>query len=282
MRARNVLITYLWLESCSIVPPANQGDATMQFKFNVLHALTSIVLGSAISFASNAAIIEFQLGTQFPSVSAGDNIPVTASTLPIGVLRFEDVGPQQVRLTVTSSLEASAEFFQRIVFNGFWDRPQDISFQLQSKSGTFNDPTVGKSNNAFTLNPPGGFDFSLLFTTSGTAANRFEGFESITYLLTCANAPECGPTATGANNSPLDATDFNVTNSDLSGNPGYNGWFAVASLVYPGADSNGARYGDNTAANNLVIPQQAVSEPSILATLGIGLLVLVFARRRYS
>jgi hypothetical protein len=252
----------------------------MHKKFHVVRAVITLLLASAVSFGSNAAIIEFQLGTQFPSVSAGDNVPITASILPIGVLRFEDVGAQQVRLTVSSSLEATAEFFQRIVFNGIWDRPQDINFQLQNKSGTFDDPSVGRTNNGFTLNPPGGFDFSLLFTISGTAANRFEGSESVTYLLTCANAPECGPTATGANNSPLDATDFNVTNSDTSGNPGYNGWFAVGSIVYPGPDSNGARYGDNIAANNLVIAQQAVSEPSIFATLGIGLLTLFFVRRR--
>jgi hypothetical protein len=130
------------------------------------------------------------------------------------------------------------------------------------------------------LNPPGGFDFSLLFATGGTAANRFAGTESVSYLLTCSNLSECGAGATGANNSPLDATDFNVTNSDLSGNPGYTGWFAVASIIYPGPDTNGTRYGDNVAANNLVVPQQQVSEPSVLLMLGMGLLAMGVARRR--
>ena len=246
----------------------------------VIRALAAVLFGSALSFTSDAAIVEFQLGTQFVSVSAGDNIPTTTSILPIGTLRFEDVAPQQVRLTVTSSLEASAEFFDRILFNGIWDRPQDIGFALQSTTGAFNLPTVGKSNNTFTINPPGGFDFQLLFTTSGTAANHFEGTESITYLLTCSNASECGPSATGANNSPLDATDFNVTNADTSGNPGYTGWFAIGSIVYPGADSNGARYGDNTASNNLVAAQQTASEPGMLLILATGILVLGFSRRR--
>ena len=126
----------------------------------VIRALAAVLFGSALSFTSDAAIVEFQLGTQFVSVSAGDNIPTTTSILPIGTLRFEDVAPQQVRLTVTSSLEASAEFFDRILFNGIWDRPQDIGFALQSTTGAFNLPTVGKSNNTFTINPPGGVRLS--------------------------------------------------------------------------------------------------------------------------
>jgi hypothetical protein len=245
----------------------------------IIQLSASVLLAATISLTANAAIVEFQLGTQFVSVSAGDNIPTTTSTLPIGTLRFEDVGPQQVRLTVTSSLEATTEFFERILFNGIWDRPQDIAFTPQGTSGAFNAPTIGKTNNGFTINPPGGFDFSLLFTVSGGAANHFEGIESITYLLTCSNASECGASAAGTNNSPLDATDFNVTNADTSGNPGYTGWFAIASIGYPGPDSNGARYGDNTAGNNLAVAQ-AVSEPSMFAMLGIALLASGLARRR--
>jgi hypothetical protein len=230
-----------------------------------------LALGAVALTPAHAAIYQFELGVPFPSVNPSDQSPPSSSVLPIGVLRFEDVGPQQVRFTATSSLENSAEFFHRMIFNGVWDRPQDIAFTFQSQTGSFNLPTVGKTNNAFTTNPPGGFDFQLLFTISGNSTNRFDGTESITYLLTCANASECGPLATGANNSPLDASDFNVGNNDPSGPAfnAYDGWFAIGSLVYPAPDTNGVRYGDNIAANNEVIA--AVPEPSSLLLLAAAL-----------
>lgn len=235
--------------------------------------IASVLVGSCIAATSDATIIELELGQQVVSVNPADNVPTTSSTLPIGVLRFEDIGPQQVLFTFASSLESPGELFLRVVFNGVWDRPDHIGFALQSTSGMFGIPSFGRSSNGSGTGPPAGFDFNLTFSTPG-----FDGTDSITYLLTCAVAVSCGPSATGAGRSPLDATDFNVTNADASGNPGYTGWFAVGNIRYPGSDSNGARYGDSLAVDNVVTP---LPEPGILATIGAGILSLVFARPRH-
>ncbi len=235
----------------------------------VTRALLAIFAGIAVA-SPHAAVVEFDLGHAFVSVTPGDNSP-TVQDLPIGTLRFEDVSPQQVLFTFSAHLLDPREFFQRVVFNGAWSHPDYIAFSVTNRSGSFADPSFGRSSNGSGTAPPAGFDFNLTFGNP-----YFDGTDSITYLLTCTNPAACGSGATGAGNNTLDATDFNATNADASGNPGYGGWYAMGNISYPGTDHNGTRYGDNVGGDNLV---RAVPEPSGPGLLLVGLATLALAGR---
>jgi hypothetical protein len=240
----------------------------------------------ATSSPASAATITFNLGTQVVSQSPGDNTPLSASLPSVGTVTFTDIGAQTVQLMFQAGLEAGNEFFEYLVFNGSTGsdathpRNQDLRFVQGATSGTFSAPTVGLSNDSYSLGPPNGFDIRLDFGNN-TAATRFDGVDSIIYTITCGLASSCG--AAGFN--PLDALDFNVVNSTQGNpNPNYNGWFAAAALGYlmPGTtgDSNGARYGDSTGADNLSQAVIATPEPGSMMLLGTGVAALFVYRRK--
>jgi hypothetical protein len=248
-------------------------------------AVTTALL-IATPLQTSAASITFNLGTQIISTAPGDNTPGSASLPSVGTVTFTDMGNQTVQLLFQAGLEAGNEFFEYLVFNGSTGsdathpRNQDLRFAQGATSGTFAAPVVGLGNDPYSLGPPSGFDFRLDFGNN-TAAARFDGVDSIVYMITCGLASSCG--AAGFN--PLDALDFNVINS-ANGNshPNYNGWYAAAALGYllPGAsgDNNGARYGDRTGADNLVQSVVATPEPGSMMLLGTGVAALVLRRRK--
>jgi hypothetical protein len=245
-------------------------------RFAAAAPLLLLLVGSPAT--TRAATVQFALATQVVSTNPADNSPVSASTAPYGTLTFTDTAPQQVQLLIQASLESPSEWFGRLVFSSNQGTSPGtccpIQFTAGATTGSFTTPTLGSGFNNSTTNPPPGFDYSVFFTTTGNASTRFDGTDSIVYTITCVILATCGPA--GAN--PLDATDFNVTNVDGA----YPGWFAVVALGYEGTDFNGARYGDNTAADNVGTPG-VIPEPTTLGLLGTGLVGLarsVSASRR--
>jgi hypothetical protein len=249
-------------------------------------AALTVAFLMATSSQVSAASITFNIGTQIISNAPGDNTPDSSSLPSVGTVTFTDMGNQTVQLMFQAGLEAGNEFFEYLVFNGSTARNangtsnQDLRFAQGATSGTFAAPTVGIGNDPYSLGPPSGFDFRLDFGNN-TAATRFDGVDSIIYTITCGLASSCG--AGGFN--PLDALDFNVVNSSNgSSHPNYNGWYAAASMGYllPGAsgDTNGARYGDNTGADNLAQSVVATPEPGSMILLGTGVAALIARRRK--
>lgn len=223
---------------------------------------------------ARAASISFNLSTQFVSTSSGDNTPTSTSTAPYVTMTFTDTGPAQVQLVVQASLETATEWVKSIVFNGSAASPGtccSVLFTPAGSTGAFNAPTPASGFNNIGTNPPFGFDYWLIFASSGASSVVFDGTDSITYNLTCQNPSNCGS---------LSANWFNQVNSDPT--PGvpasYSGWYAIAALGYAGTDTNGARYGDNSGTDN--IAGAAVPEPSTLALVGSALLIAAARLRR--
>lgn len=166
----------------------------------------------------------------------------------VATLLFEDVAPGQVRLTVTSSLNASNEFISDIAFNvasGFDPSAITASFVGGSQVGSFDLPTLTSGANG--QNPPGpgtGFDHQYAFSVAGAngGAARFNLTDSFQYLFS----------ATG-----LDALDFAVANS-----AGYYAYSHVQGMT--------AGSGSYASTGDPNIP--SVPEPTSLILLATGLI----------
>lgn len=169
----------------------------------------------------------------------------------VATLLFEDVAPNQVRLTVTSSLNDVDEFFSDIAFNvaaGFTPSAITASFVGGSQVGSFTLPTLS-STTQNAQNPPGagtGFDHQYSFTTanSGGGAQRFNLSDSFQYLFTA---------------NGLDALDFSVANSA--------GYYALAHIQGIGPTAGLSSVYVSTDPS---IP--AVPEPTSLLLLATGLI----------
>jgi hypothetical protein len=168
----------------------------------------------------------------------------------VATLLFEDVAPNQVRLTVTSSLNAANEFISDIAFNvasGFTPSAITASFVGGSQVGSFVLPTLesGAQNGQ---NPPGpgsGLDHWYQFKTSNKddGAERFNLTDSFQYLFS----------ATG-----LDAFDFAFPNSD--------GHYAYSHVQ--GMTAGSGSY----AATGTTTDIPSVPEPTSLILLATGLI----------
>jgi hypothetical protein len=166
----------------------------------------------------------------------------------VATLLFEDVGPGQVRLTVTSSLNAANEFISDIAFNiatNFDPSTIGANFVNGSKVGDFADPTLIASANTVKPAGPGqGFDYNYAFTVAGSGggALRFNLNDSFQYLFTA---------------NGLDAQDFAFANAQ--------GYFAYAHVQGMTAGS-----GSYAATGDPNIP--TVPEPTSLILLATGLI----------
>jgi hypothetical protein len=191
--------------------------------------------------SAQAAVIQIDLNILLEGAAVSGDQTVAS-------LIFEDVAPGQVRLTVTSSLNASNEFFSDISFNiasSFVPSGITASFVGGSQVGSFTLPTLNAAGQNG-QNPPGpgsGFDYNYAFTVSGSGGGglRFNENDSFQYLF---------------NASGLDALDFLVANGD--------GHYAYAHVQ--GMTAGSAAY-VSTGPN---VP--AVPEPTSLLLLATGLI----------
>jgi hypothetical protein len=211
-------------------------------------------LALATLFALTCAIPSAQAATLQLDINVLLEGTAVSGDQTVATLLFEDVAPNQVRLTVTSSLNDVDEFFSDIAFNvatGF--DPSDIiaSFVGGSQVGSFTLPTLS-STDQNSQNPPGagtGLDHQYAFTVanSGGGAERFNLNDRFQYLFT----------ATG-----LDALDFGVANSA--------GYYALAHVQGIGPTAGLSSVFVSNGPNGPNVP--AVPEPTSLILLATGLI----------
>lgn len=146
-----------------------------------------ILSGSALcATGAEAASILFAI-----KVKVEDSSLHVSGDHKVATLRFDDVGANQVKVTVKSSLNAASEFLSDLAFNikpTFTPSAITATYIASSQVGAFSLPGLqqGGQNTQNPSGPTSGYDFNFSFTTSNSqqGTKRFNLNDSFQYLFT--------------------------------------------------------------------------------------------------
>jgi len=203
-----------------------------------------LLVFSVLPVSQAQAALIYNLDTCF-------NGTAPTSTAPWLTVKFENDGTDQVRLTMTSHLNVSTEFFGKVDFNlNPAITPSNLTFTWVS--GPKADSIVGTTQNAQKMQGGGNAAFGFDFETSffNPPAERFDGYDVVVYTITGVGLKE---------------TDFDYTNTGSA-----NAHVAAHVQGIPTGEGSGAIKDSSTP----------VPIPAAIWLFGSGLLGLVGIRRR--
>lgn len=208
-----------------------------------------IVLLFAPAGTVRGGLLVYELTKEF----SGATPPVGAA--PWLTFTFDDEGTAgSVKLLLETTNLVGTEFVGEWSFNldPALD-PADLSFEVLSRIGTFDDPKISLAVNAYGANGDGYFDIKFDFAQPGNQ-ERFGAGESIEYRitgfpgLTVGSFSHLSADKKGANGVPME--DGFITAAHVQGiNDNYSGWVTTP-------------------------------EPSTVAVMAMGSLILLCRRRR--
>lgn len=187
----------------------------------LLLAITALAVASCCESAKGATT-SYQLNT----ITSGAT-PLTPA--PWATFTFTDVGLNQVKLDITSSL-TNGEFFSKMALNvnpGLTVTDSNLVFAFLSQTGSFDLPTINIDYDNVNVGAGGGsYDISMDFETSSAngGSRRFNESDNVSYLMTY--------TGQGTFNSNLFAPDTASAHIQAIGND--SAW-TVTSIPEPSA-----------------------------------------------
>ncbi len=141
-----------------------------------------VVLVGALLAPSGAGAADFL--SPFDHIYAGSTPP--AASPPWVDATLQDVSGG-VRLSIANVGLSPGEFVSAVYFNlnPAYDPsgPGSLTFTLQSQSGLFDLPTVSGSKDAFIAGGNARFDVGFAFSPAGSGQRRFDGSDSVSYLI---------------------------------------------------------------------------------------------------
>lgn len=203
-----------------------------------------MVAVAAAMAISQASALTFNLNTEF----SGGQAP--AGPPPWLTATFTDGAPNHVTLTLSASGLTNSENASEWDFNVTDSFVGNLTFGSETKSGTFDTPTISQGLNAFKADGDGDYDISFGFTTGGVTTKVFGAGEIDTWDISAIG---------------LTANDFN----HLSAPDGGHGPFFSAAHVQntTGAGSGGSGW---------IAP---IPEPSATLLVPVGGILVAFLLR---